>query len=141
VVPIPHSPPIDAAAAIEISAATNVSASGLIRTVLDRLRRSESVSLGRAKTRDRRRALSGECLVRAAAAEAHSRRPRQVARTRPDAPPEAGPMNGMMSCGAIGQGRGGTVMSHPRMRPCPAAPGGQYGRGRGRDRGDRARVA
>ena len=42
---ITHSPPIDAAAAIEISAATNVSASGLIRTVLDRLRRSESVRL------------------------------------------------------------------------------------------------
>src|SRR5271166_5155116 len=38
-------------------------------------------------------------------------------------------------------GQGGTVMSRPRMRPYPAAPGGQCGRGRGRDRGDRARVA
>jgi hypothetical protein len=34
--------------------------------------------------------LSGECVVRAAPAEAHRRRPHQIAPTRPDAPSEAG---------------------------------------------------
>jgi hypothetical protein len=136
VVPITHSSPIDAAAAIEISAVTNVSDSGLIRTVLDRLRRSESVRLAGQDPRSRR-ALAGECLVRAAAAEAHRRRPRQIARTRPDAPLKQYELRRDRT----EQGRGGMVMSRPRMRPYPAAPGGQCGRGRGRDRCDRARVA
>jgi len=69
VIPITRSPPIDAAAAIEISAVTNVSASRLIRTVLDRLRRSESVRLAGPRPATGTRTLSGECVVRAGAAK------------------------------------------------------------------------
>jgi hypothetical protein len=71
--PITHSPPIDATAAIEISAVTNVSASGLIRRVLERLRRSGPVRLAGPRPATGGGTLSGERVVRVAAAEAHRR--------------------------------------------------------------------
>jgi hypothetical protein len=95
VVSITRSPPIDAAAAIEILRQQPTSASGVIRT--------SWIACGEANLF----AWPGQDPRPAAAAEAHRHRPREIARTRPDAPSEAGPMYGLMSCGAIGQGRGG----------------------------------
>jgi hypothetical protein len=134
VVSITRSPPIDAAAAIEISAATNVRL-GLGRDGpgLSAAKRVCSLWPGQHRRPAPGRSPASvwygplppklNAVVRAKSLE--------LARTR----------RLKQSCGAIGQGRGGTVMSRPRMRPYPAALGGQCGRGRGQGRGDRARVA